>query len=190
MDRTTVVHGWPRFFFQIFPLISRQPEVGRCQLGRRATCLGAASFATMSANDNKIVPSDQSRSPASEDHDTRVATRAYAVRHGDTTLVTYLWTHGANLGRPHTNGKSLELLAGAMVFKSRLGERVDLTRLAKNGKLTWDVPEGRWRVFALYSNTTSHFAMGGGFPGKNIDAPVVDHLASRGADALISGYGK
>ena len=40
----------------------------------------------MSANDNKIVPSDQSRSPASEDHDTRVATRAYAVRHGDTTL--------------------------------------------------------------------------------------------------------
>ena len=71
-----------RFFFQI----SRQREVGRCQLGRRATCLGAASFATMSANDNKIVPSDQSRSPASEDHDTRVATRAYAVRHGDTTL--------------------------------------------------------------------------------------------------------
>ena len=65
---------------------SRQREVGRCQLGRRATCLGAASFATMSANDNKIVPSDQSRSPASEDHDTRVATRAYAVRHGDTTL--------------------------------------------------------------------------------------------------------
>ena len=40
----------------------------------------------MSANDNKIVPSDQSRPPASEDHDTRVATRAYAVRHGDTTL--------------------------------------------------------------------------------------------------------
>ena len=41
----------------------------------------AASFATMSANDNKIVPSDQGRSPVgSEGGETRVATRAYAVR--------------------------------------------------------------------------------------------------------------
>ena len=47
----------------------------------------AASFATMSANDNKIVPSDQGRSPVgSEGGETRVATRAYAVRKGDTTL--------------------------------------------------------------------------------------------------------
>ena len=46
----------------------------------------AASFATMSANDNKIVPSDQGRSPVgSEGGETRVATRAYAVRQGDTT---------------------------------------------------------------------------------------------------------
>ena len=51
------------------------------------------------------------------------------------------------------------------------------------------MPEGRWRLFAFYSNTTSHFAMGGAFPGRNVDAPVVDHLASRGADALINGYG-
>lgn len=47
----------------------------------------AASFATMSANDNKIVPSDQGRSPVgSEGGETRVATRAYAVRQRDTTL--------------------------------------------------------------------------------------------------------
>ena len=45
----------------------------------------AASFATMSANDNKIVPSDQGRSPVgSEGGETRVATRAYAVRQRDT----------------------------------------------------------------------------------------------------------
>ena len=48
----------------------------------------AASFATMSANDNKIVPSDQGRSPlGSKGGETRVATRAYAVRQGDTTLM-------------------------------------------------------------------------------------------------------
>ena len=48
----------------------------------------AASFATMSANDNKIVPSDQGRSPVgSKGDETRVATRAYAVRQGDTTLM-------------------------------------------------------------------------------------------------------
>ena len=42
----------------------------------------------MSANDNKIVPSDQGRSPVgSKGGETRVATRAYAVRQGDTTLM-------------------------------------------------------------------------------------------------------
>ena len=41
-----------------------------------------------------------------------------AVKQGDTPLVTYLWTHGANLGRPNgdSNPKSLELIAGAMVL--------------------------------------------------------------------------
>ena len=31
-----------------------------------------------------------------------------AVRQGDTPLVTYLWTHGANLGRPASSGTNSE----------------------------------------------------------------------------------
>ena len=52
----------------------------------------------------------------------------------------------------------------------------------------WDVPEGRWRIFALYENSTEHFVMGGAFPGEEADARVVDHLSRRGADALLHGY--
>ena len=59
-----------------------------------------------------------------------------AVKQGDTPLVTYLWTHGANLGRPASGGKSLELIAGAMVFRSRLGEVTRTLPLAQTLILT------------------------------------------------------
>ena len=96
-----------------------------------------------------------------------------AVRQGDTPLVTYLWTHGGNLGRPASGGKSLELIAGAMVFRSRLGEVVLidaaherklrdrplevsrkgwLYKLARGGRVTW-----QRRYFAL-AGSTLYFA--------------------------------
>jgi hypothetical protein len=56
------------------------------------------------------------------------------------------------------------------------------------GRLDWLVPEGRWRIFALYESATGHFVMGGAFPGEEVDARVVDHLSQRGADALLTGY--
>jgi len=56
------------------------------------------------------------------------------------------------------------------------------------GRLTWEVPEGDWRIFVLYENATEHFVMGGAFPGAEADARVVDHLSQRGADALLEGY--
>ena len=55
------------------------------------------------------------------------------------------------------------------------------------GRLTWTVPEGQWRIFACYENSTEHFVMGGAFPGEEADARVVDHLSRRGADAFPAG---
>jgi hypothetical protein len=97
------------------------------------------------------------------------------------------------LGPPDPDSKLVAVLAG------RLGDERDglpvleevrvLTAAARAGRLAWDVPEGRWRIFAFYENSTGHFVMGGAFPGREADARVVDHLSRRGADALIEGYG-
>jgi len=55
-------------------------------------------------------------------------------------------------------------------------------------QIDWEVPDGSWRIFALYENSTEHFVMGGAFPGEEADARVVDHLSVAGADALLEGY--
>ncbi|MGI9430974.1 MAG: glycosyl hydrolase, partial [Myxococcota bacterium] len=55
-------------------------------------------------------------------------------------------------------------------------------------QIDWEIPGGSWRIFALYENSTEHFVMGGAFPGEEADARVVDHLSTRGADALLEGY--
>ena len=58
----------------------------------------------------------------------------------------------------------------------------------EGGRLRWDVPAGRWRIFVFYENATEHFVMGGAYPGAEADARVVDHLSERGAVALLEGY--
>jgi len=59
---------------------------------------------------------------------------------------------------------------------------------ARSTPLSWQVPDGAWRLFVFYENSTGHFVMGGAYPGQEADARVVDHLSQRGADALLSGY--
>jgi hypothetical protein len=88
----------------------------------------------------------------------------------DATLVAVL---AGRLGKPRDGVPTLE----------------DVRVLPLRKRFTWDVPEGRWRIFALYENATEHFVMGGAFPGAEADARVVDHLSQRGADALLEGYG-
>ena len=96
------------------------------------------------------------------------------------------------LGAPDPDVALIAVLAG------RLGAERDgvptledvrvISGSASEGHLAWDVPEGDWRIFALYENSTLHFVMGGAFPGAEADAVVVDHLATRGADALLEEY--
>lgn len=96
------------------------------------------------------------------------------------------------LGPMDLEAKRVAVLAG------RLGPERDgvptledvrvITPAVRNDRLGWDVPEGSWRIFALYENSTEHFVMGGAFPGAEADARVVDHLSERGAHALLTGY--
>ena len=70
-----------------------------------------------------------------------------------------------------------------------LAESRVITDQVKGRLLDWRVPPGQWRIFAFYANSTSHFAMGGAYPGEESAARVIDHLSRRGADALLEGYG-
>ncbi|KPK15902.1 MAG: hypothetical protein AMJ62_07880 [Myxococcales bacterium SG8_38] len=66
-----------------------------------------------------------------------------------------------------------------------LGEVVDLTSQVSERTLTWEVPAGTHRVFAVYENRTFHFPAGGAYPGELEDARVIDHLDRRGVEAFL-----
>ncbi|MFW2388857.1 MAG: glycosyl hydrolase [Polyangiales bacterium] len=66
-----------------------------------------------------------------------------------------------------------------------LGEVVDLSPSVEDGTLTWDVPAGTHRVFAIYENRTLHFPAGGAYPGALEDARIIDHLDRRGVEAFL-----
>ena len=100
------------------------------------------------------------------------------------------------LGPPDPDSKLVAVLAGRIAGNSggaREGIPVledvrVITGAATAGRLDWIAPDGDWRIFALYENSTEHFVMGGAFPGREEDARVVDHLSQRGADAWLTGY--
>ena len=41
----------------------------------------------------------------------------------------------------------------------------DLTPRVEEGRIDWEVPEGRWRLLAFYENRTGHSVLGGAYPG-------------------------
>ena len=96
------------------------------------------------------------------------------------------------LGPPDPELERVTVLAAQIVGERGgvpvLGEVRDLSEFVKGDRLDWDVPAGPWRMMAFYSNSTSHFVMGGAYPGREEEARVIDHLSSKGADALLDGY--
>jgi hypothetical protein len=70
-----------------------------------------------------------------------------------------------------------------------LDETRDMTPLVTGNTLRWDVPEGVFRVFAIYENTTSHIVNGGAYPGEPTDARVIDHLDRQGIETAIAAIG-
>jgi hypothetical protein len=66
-----------------------------------------------------------------------------------------------------------------------LGDIVELSSQVQDGTLTWEVPAGTHRVFAIYENRTLHFPAGNSYPGELEDARVIDHLDARGLEAFV-----
>ena len=97
------------------------------------------------------------------------------------------------LGPPDPSSEVVAVLAGQVGEKRdglpTLANIRDITDFVEASVLRWEVPPGDWRVLIFYTNSTSHFVMGGAFPGEEADALVVDHLSRRGADALLEEYG-
>lgn len=66
-----------------------------------------------------------------------------------------------------------------------LGEVVDLSENVEGNTLSWEVPSGRHRVFAIYENQTLHYPLGNAYPAPLEQARVVDHLDRRGVSGFI-----
>lgn len=66
-----------------------------------------------------------------------------------------------------------------------LGTIVDLTSQLEGGVLSWEVPAGSHRVFAIYENRTLHFPAGNAYPGRLEAARVLDHLDRKGVQAFL-----
>ncbi len=66
----------------------------------------------------------------------------------------------------------------------------DITNSVQDGSLSWQVPGGRWRIFAFYRNGTGHQPVGGAYAGHANDSLIADHLDAAGAQELIEGYAR
>ncbi|UCH30019.1 MAG: hypothetical protein JSV06_03060, partial [Myxococcales bacterium] len=66
-----------------------------------------------------------------------------------------------------------------------LGDVVDLTANVEGNTLTWDVPAGTHRVFAIYENRTQHYPLGNAYAAPLEQARVIDHLDRRGIDGFL-----
>jgi len=66
-----------------------------------------------------------------------------------------------------------------------LGEVVDLATNVSGDILSWEVPVGTHRVFAIYENRTEHYPLGNAYAAPLEQARVIDHLDRRGVDGFL-----
>ena len=105
------------------------------------------------------------------------------------------WIEATNRVLPAIDGFDQELrlvsVLGAEVTNepenppATLSDMVELTDQVQDGTLSWEVPAGTHRVFAVYENQTQHFPAGGAYPGELEDARVIDHLDRREVEAFL-----
>jgi hypothetical protein len=105
------------------------------------------------------------------------------------------WIEGTNDILPAIDGfddqLTLVTVMGAELIEdperppATLGDIVDLNAQVEDGTLTWEVPAGSQRVFAIYENRTLHFPAGNAYTGELEQARVLDHLDERGVRAFL-----
>ncbi|MEM7135488.1 MAG: glycosyl hydrolase [Myxococcota bacterium] len=106
------------------------------------------------------------------------------------------WVEDTNSILPAVDGFDAELsrvaVVGAEVIEQRadgvvVGEVIDLAPNVLDGVLTWEVPDGRYRVFAVYENRTLHYPVANAYPGSLEGSRIIDHLDRRGVQAFLEG---
>jgi len=66
-----------------------------------------------------------------------------------------------------------------------LGDPLDLASHLDGRTLSWEVPPGTHRVFAIYENRTQHYPVGNAYAGALEAARIIDHLDRKGIDAFL-----
>ena len=105
------------------------------------------------------------------------------------------WITGTNQVLPAIDGfdeetvlvsvLAAEVLDESDSAPSLLGEVVDLDGNVDGATLSWGVPAGVHRVFAIYENRTKHYPLGNAYPGPLEQARIIDHLDRRGIDGFL-----
>jgi len=65
----------------------------------------------------------------------------------------------------------------------------DIGAALQEGRIRWQVPPGRHRLFAIYRNATEHNAAGSAYPGAQQRSPVLDHLDRGGIEEYLAKLG-
>lgn len=99
-----------------------------------------------------------------------------------------------SMGEFDKNIQRFAVIAARVDEQEKLVEFVDVTSHTRNDTLHWPVPEGKWKLFALYQNATHHNVLASAFPGAELHKPhqvsVVDHLDERGMAEYIDKLGQ
>jgi hypothetical protein len=85
-------------------------------------------------------------------------------------------------------GRLRGTMAAAGDSTSVLDDLSDVTSSVRDGRLRAAVPQGRFRVFAVYRNLTNTRLAGAAYPGDVGRFRTVDHLDARGLSAFLRGY--
>ncbi len=78
-----------------------------------------------------------------------------------------------------------EVLDASADEPATLGDVVDLEASVEGNLLTWQVPEGTHRVFAIYENRTQYYPLGNAYAAPVEQARIIDHLDRRGVDGFL-----
>ena len=102
------------------------------------------------------------------------------------------WVIRNTIGEFDSNARLQAVVAAAVDEGTRpatLVDPVDISAKVQGGTLSWQVPSGDYRVFALYQNATSHNVAASAYPGALVASPVLDHLDVGGATEYIEDLG-
>ena len=103
------------------------------------------------------------------------------------------WIINNTVGEFDGNLQLRAVVAARLDSSSRpptLTDFMDISESVAQGNLSWQVPQGAYRIFAFYQNATAHNAVASAYPGALASSPVLDHLDRGGVTEYIEDLGR